>query len=137
MEKELLITELVPLLNSLAMDEQDSVRLLTVEPVIVAAEALSHEETKSLLLNTLRNLYSDKSWRVRYVVAEKFVKLAQAVGSDITNSDLIAAFVHVLKDPEAEVRTAACSQIPGLFSNLFCRYLISIKAFRLSFQKML
>jgi serine/threonine-protein phosphatase 2A regulatory subunit A len=61
----------------------------------------------------LRSLYNDKSWRVRYVVAEKFVRLAQAVGKEIINEDLVSAFVHVLKDSEAEVRTAACQSIPG------------------------
>jgi serine/threonine-protein phosphatase 2A regulatory subunit A len=36
---------------------------------------LTPEEAKTLVISTLRSLYSDKSWRVRYVVAEKFVRV--------------------------------------------------------------
>lgn len=57
----------------------------------------------------LRTLYTDRSWRVRYIIAEKFVRLSKAVGPSITQDDLIGVFVRVLKDAEAEVRTAACS----------------------------
>ncbi|KAI8848938.1 armadillo-type protein [Chytridium lagenaria] len=111
--KEHMVAEIIPLFNNLAQDEQDSVRLLTVEDLIAIAEGLTNEENKNLILTVLRSLYSDKSWRVRYMVAEKFVQLANAVGADIIKEDLISAFVHILKDNEAEVRTAASSQVPG------------------------
>ncbi|KAJ3197504.1 hypothetical protein HK101_003202 [Irineochytrium annulatum] len=115
--KDHMISEIIPLFNQLAQDEQgiqkDSVRLLTVEDLIAIAEMLTPDENKSLLLTVLRNLYADKSWRVRYMVAEKFVQLSNAVGNDIVRDDLIGAYVHVLKDNEAEVRTAAASQVPG------------------------
>lgn len=71
------------------------------------------------MLGPLRSLYNDKSWRVRYVVAEKFVRLAQAVGKEIISEDLVSAFVHLLKDSEAEVRTAACQSIPGTAVRFF------------------
>jgi serine/threonine-protein phosphatase 2A regulatory subunit A len=45
------------------------------------------------------------------------MQLSKAVGEEIVKSDLINSFVQILKDNEAEVRTAACSQIPG-FANL-------------------
>jgi serine/threonine-protein phosphatase 2A regulatory subunit A len=48
------------------------VRLLTVAVLVAIAEALTHEECKTLLLNSLRNMTIDKSWRVRYMVAENF-----------------------------------------------------------------
>lgn len=60
---------------SLAQDDQDSVRLLTVESMIAIAEMFTEEESKQYLLGTLRTLYSDKSWRVRYMIASKFLKV--------------------------------------------------------------
>jgi serine/threonine-protein phosphatase 2A regulatory subunit A len=40
--------------------------------------------------------------------------LAKAVGQDITLEELVSAFVNLLKDNEAEVRTAAANQISGI-----------------------
>lgn len=70
-----MIAEIIPLFNNLAQDEQDSVRLLTVQDLIAVAENLSHDESKIHILAMLRNLCGDKSWRVRYMVADKFVKV--------------------------------------------------------------
>jgi serine/threonine-protein phosphatase 2A regulatory subunit A len=52
------------------------------------------------------------------MIAEKFVNLATTVGQEIILQDLIHAYVSVLKDIEAEVKTAACAQLPG-----FCKLL--------------
>jgi serine/threonine-protein phosphatase 2A regulatory subunit A len=40
-------------------------------------------------------------------------QLAEAVGQEIVREELTGACVRLLKDNEAEVRTAAASQIPG------------------------
>ena len=42
------------------------------------------------------------------------LKLAEAVGSDIVKEELITAYIQLLKDNEAEVRTAGASQLPGM-----------------------
>lgn len=47
------------------------------------------------------------------MVAEKFEKIAKAVNEEVVTRDLVPAFVKLLKDSEAEVRTAIASQIPG------------------------
>ena len=61
----------------LAQDDQDSVRLLTVEILISIAEVVPKEQQSShgVLLTTLRNLIEDKSWRVRYMIADRFEKV--------------------------------------------------------------
>ena len=43
-------------------------------------------------------------------------QLAEAVGADIVREELVNAFVSLLKDNEAEVRTAGAGQIPGTSS---------------------
>lgn len=74
MPATIVIEEMIPLLQHLAGDEQDSVRLLTVDILIAIAEVVPKEQQGShgVLLTTLRNLIDDKSWRVRFMVAEKF-----------------------------------------------------------------
>jgi serine/threonine-protein phosphatase 2A regulatory subunit A len=104
---------MIPLYRKLASDDQDSVRLLTIPDLIALAQNLSPEEVKSNLLDSLRASVTDKSWRVRYMVANEFVGLAESVGEAIIREELVGAFVGLLKDNEAEVRTAAASQIPG------------------------
>ncbi|KAK6509610.1 hypothetical protein TWF481_004345 [Arthrobotrys musiformis] len=115
MTAEVVIAEILPLFQHLAQDDQDSVRLLTVEILISVAEVIPQDQQAShtILLTTLRNLIGDKSWRVRYMVADRFEKLAKAVGEEVVRRDLVPAFVKLLKDTEAEVRTAIAGQIPG------------------------
>lgn len=46
------------------------------------------------------------------MIADKFVSLAKISGAEIIKEDLVHAFVGILRDIEAEVKTAACAQIP-------------------------
>jgi len=41
------------------------------------------------------------------MVAEHFCKLSEAFGPEVTKAELVIAFAKLLKDTEAEVRTAA------------------------------
>lgn len=134
MPPQIVIEEMIPLFQHLAGDDQDSVRLLTVEILISIAEVIPKEQQTShgTLLTALRSLFEDKSWRVRYMVADRFEKvwttfakvmkgkadfdisqIAKAVDEETVTRDLVPAFVKLLKDTEAEVRTAVAGQIPG------------------------
>ena len=73
MAKEDVLAEGLPIYKRLAQDDQDSVRLLTVQDLIIIAKHLTPEEVESLLLKQLAQSASDKSWRVRYMVANDFV----------------------------------------------------------------
>lgn len=42
------------------------------------------------------------------------LQLAEAVGPELVRSELVNAYVALLKDNEAEVRTAGAGQIPGI-----------------------
>ncbi|OJD17015.1 hypothetical protein AJ78_02859 [Emergomyces pasteurianus Ep9510] len=120
MATAVIIDEIIPLFQFLANDDQDSVRLLTVDILISICEEIPKEQQSShgVLLTALRSLFEDKSWRVRYMVADRFEKIAKAVDDEVLNRDLVPAFVKLLKDTEAEVRTAIAGQIPG-----FCELL--------------
>ena len=62
--------------RKLQSDDQDSVRLLTVEDLIAIAQQLSPPEVKEQLLKQIRQTMTDKSWRVRYMVANHFVEVS-------------------------------------------------------------
>lgn len=77
MQTQVIIEEIIPLFQYLASDDQDSVRLLTVDILISIAEEIPKEQQPShgVLLTSLRNLFEDKSWRVRYMVADRYEKV--------------------------------------------------------------
>lgn len=77
MTTPVIIDEMITLFQYLASDDQDSVRLLTVDILISIAEEIPKEQQAGhgVLLTALRNLFEDKSWRVRYMVADRFEKV--------------------------------------------------------------
>lgn len=77
MTTQVIIEEIIPLFQYLANDDQDSVRLLTVDILISICEEIPKEQQSShgVLLTALRSLFEDKSWRVRYMVADRFEKV--------------------------------------------------------------
>jgi len=115
MPAAIIVEEMIAMFQHLVQDDQDSVRLLTVEILISIAEVVPKEQQAShgVLLTSLRSLIEDKSWRVRYMISDRFEKIAKAVDEEVVSRDLVPAFVKLLKDNEAEVRTAIAGQIPG------------------------
>jgi serine/threonine-protein phosphatase 2A regulatory subunit A len=91
----IVIEEMIPLFQHLASDDQDSVRLLTVEILIAIAEVVPKEQQTShgTLLTALRSLFEDKSWRVRYMVADRFEKVKGFFCSTYRRLGLIKAMV--------------------------------------------
>src|SRR5436309_1233269 len=82
MPATIVVEEMIPLFQHLASDDQDSVRLLTVDILIAIAEVVPKEQQSShgVLLTSLRSLFGDKSWRVRYMVADRFEKVKVQLG---------------------------------------------------------
>lgn len=85
MPATIVVEEMIPLFQHLASDDQDSVRLLTVEILIAIAEVVPKEQQSShgVLLTALRSLIEDKSWRVRYMVADRFEKVCKHSSRDL------------------------------------------------------
>ncbi len=77
MPASIVVDDMIPLFQHLVQDDQDSVRLLTVEILIAIAEVVPAKQQSShgVLLTSLRNLIEDKSWRVRYMIADRFEKV--------------------------------------------------------------
>lgn len=78
MSEEHLGTFILTLFNELANDDQDSVRLLTIEILVAIAKRFDVQKNRDTLLEPLKSLARDKAWRVRYMVASKFVEVRKA-----------------------------------------------------------
>jgi len=104
--------DVVPSIAKLTKDQQDSVRLRTVENCVMIAKLLTPEDRQAKILPVIYALCKDKSWRVRYMVADKFCSLTEAAGEEKKNRlEMVNIFVQLLQDGEAEVRTAAAHKV--------------------------
>ena len=111
------VQDLNNLLVALAGDEQDSVRLLTVDGLIAISAKVTPDQFKTFnLSNTVKSLVSDPSWRVRYMVADRIVKLGGTVPKPVKEEVLVPGFLSLLKDGESEVRTIVCTHAPAFCS---------------------
>jgi serine/threonine-protein phosphatase 2A regulatory subunit A len=72
LSKQHVLSDGLAIYRRLQADDQDSVRLLTVEDLVVLAQQLSPAEVKEQLLKQIRQSVSDKAWRVRYMAASHF-----------------------------------------------------------------
>jgi serine/threonine-protein phosphatase 2A regulatory subunit A len=106
-EKEFATAEIIPIYKQLTADEQDAIRVVCIESLIAIVRYLTKEDNQRYILPILLTLTEDKSWKVRLTIAKNFPELANAFGKDITDANLVAKFALLLKDIEADVRTAA------------------------------
>jgi len=113
--QNILKNDLFPVWNSsLILDDQDSVRLASIDSALTFAKYLKMEDKFKMIFPIFLDLIADKSWRVRHVLAEKFTLFQREFlkGSNTEISEnLMHGFVNLLQDSESEVRTAAAYQI--------------------------
>ncbi|XP_065189839.1 serine/threonine-protein phosphatase 2A 65 kDa regulatory subunit A alpha isoform-like [Sycon ciliatum] len=118
METDHLRAELIPVWGTLSTDEQDSVRVLAVDACGVIAKILNKEATEEVVMPIVREASRDKSWRVRLATADNFSNLVGSVTTDLVKTELVSTYATLLKDPEAEVRTAACKRLRAFCEQL-------------------
>eukprot|EP00826_Nyctotherus_ovalis_P036138 TRINITY_DN3186_c0_g1_i1.p1 TRINITY_DN3186_c0_g1~~TRINITY_DN3186_c0_g1_i1.p1 ORF type:complete len:520 (+),score=94.15 TRINITY_DN3186_c0_g1_i1:285-1844(+) len=118
MEKELIVSDLIPSLKLLITDEQDSIRMICVGATVSIAKILPKDESKKVMLPITLQIFEDKSWKVRLAIAKNFPELAGAFGKDIVDGNLVTKFSLLLKDDEADVRTAAIIALKSCLKNI-------------------
>eukprot|EP00850_Spirogloea_muscicola_P022421 SM000293S10922 [mRNA] locus=s293:9990:14172:- [translate_table: standard] len=119
LETQFLKTEIMALFKDLTQDDQDSVRLLAVEDCSAIGKLLDKQDCVASVLPVIINFSQarrmcptgDKSWRVRYMVANQLYELCETVGPDVARTELVPAYVRLLRDTEAEVRIAAAGKV--------------------------
>eukprot|EP00980_Cylindrotheca_fusiformis_P016267 scaffold4829_cov129-Cylindrotheca_fusiformis.AAC.27 len=130
--------DLVPVLQQLAKDEQDSVRMLAVASMSNVGDTYCDvpDWTKEFILPLLKDASTDMSWRVRHHLSKSFSGVAESLGfqgkpkfaSD--QALVMACFVSLLADAEAEVRAAAVGHFAKMVhwggSDLFVSHLMPL-----------
>jgi len=130
--------DLIPVLQQLCKDDQDSVRMLAVSSIANVGPFFGKtpEWTKEFFLPLLKEGSTDTSWRVRHNLAKHFSDVAINLGfqgnSRYANDQalVVACFVSLLSDAEAEVRAAAVGHFARMVhwggSALFSSYLMPL-----------
>jgi len=122
--------DLLPPVRQLAVDEQDSVRLLAVPAICSLLRACNGPEQLVHVIPAAMSLASDGGWRVRYVVASRFGQLMAALPTDVatsnTDTSFVAMYAQLLQDAEPEVRAAAAGRL-GDVARLAGRELVSAR----------
>ena len=76
------------------------------------------DDNQRLIIPILLTLCEDKSWKVRLSIAKNFPELTVAFGKEITDANLVAKFALLLKDVEADVRSAAVISLKPCVKNI-------------------
>jgi serine/threonine-protein phosphatase 2A regulatory subunit A len=111
-DRSIIIGLFVPLFIEQSKDEQDSVRLLSVENCIALAKALGSKDlVLQYILPGVRNYCIDKSWRVRYMLADHFTGICESMSEEVTQTEMVQSFIRLATDPESEVRTSIACKV--------------------------
>lgn len=107
------LQEIMDVFVKLSKDEQDSVRILTINNCISLGRLNNSSDSRARIVEIVRACAEDKSWRVRYMVADNMKPLCDVFESEATAS-IIPLYLKLLGDPEAEVRTIAVARIAAV-----------------------
>eukprot|EP01130_Rhizamoeba_saxonica_P017461 TRINITY_DN8473_c0_g1_i1.p1 TRINITY_DN8473_c0_g1~~TRINITY_DN8473_c0_g1_i1.p1 ORF type:complete len:575 (+),score=96.75 TRINITY_DN8473_c0_g1_i1:13-1737(+) len=130
MEKDSIPNEIFPQVLALFQDEQDSVRLWTIEN-IVAIGTTFNDDIDDEIMNIIIDHSSDESWRVRYNLAQYIDKICEYYGHTESNIDqLLRIYQNVLYDVESVVRKTAAKKLVAMYDyythNLYIEKILPI-----------
>jgi serine/threonine-protein phosphatase 2A regulatory subunit A len=103
--------ELLESFKRLAVDDQDSVRLVAIENCTALCAKLTVADNRAAVLPMVKAWANDKSWRVRCSVAREYAVLSASMGGLDAVYDLLPGCVRLLHDPEGEVRASAAKNV--------------------------
>ncbi len=105
--------DLLPVFQELTVDDQDSVRLISVESCGALAKVLGKGRqanvVNDVIVPIVLRFADDQSWRVRHQAALQLADVAGSAKQEVVESMLLPSFVSLLQDSEGEVRAVAAS----------------------------
>lgn len=99
-------------------DDEDSVRLLLPASLSIISEKLNDTDRVALIVSLLKMLVKDGSWRVRTQLAIELPTISQPFPQDAIKEHICPIIFRLLRDPEAEAKSAACKSISGILALL-------------------
>lgn len=113
-------SDIYQVLKGLSQDDLDSMRIYTLEcsTQLVSEKKLDTQEFLTYLMPLITALQDDASWRVRKALAEDMATFSQNLPEAVFSKNLLPLYAKLLKDKEAEVRTAAALDLHKVCSPL-------------------
>ena len=118
MKADNFVQEMIPILKTLSNDDQDSVRVLCIDSIVLMSKVFTKELNKGNIIPILIQMIRDKAWKVRIKISNNYTNLADAMGSEITDNSLLNIFSTLLTDPEGEVRLAATQNFTSFLKHV-------------------
>ena len=108
--------DLLDALRRLARDDQDSVRILTIQTAMSLARDVFNnpQESFNALFPEVRSCVDDQSWRVRVTAANAMEDILNHVAPPKNHTQVFESYNKLLSDPEIEVRTIAVTKLPAV-----------------------
>ena len=98
-----------PLIKTISSDDMDNMRMFAIHTCATLVKGpLESGEYLSSIMPIIESLTDDQSWRVRQELSTQYPELCNNVPADV-GKRLLANYAKLLKDREAEVRTAAAN----------------------------
>ncbi|OHT06030.1 HEAT repeat family protein [Tritrichomonas foetus] len=106
------------ILTSSVNDDEDSVRLLLPASLSVISGKLSDSERAALIVSLVKMIVKDGSWRVRSALANDLPTISKPFTQESVMNDICPLLLRLMRDPEAETKTAACRAVSGILALL-------------------
>jgi serine/threonine-protein phosphatase 2A regulatory subunit A len=104
-------TDLLNIFANFYQDEQDSIRMQSIDSIIYFSKVLPMNKINQSLIPYIKKFSVDKSWRIRYLVADKIMEISNGIGLENSKEHLTSFYCQFLEDTESEVRTAAVRRL--------------------------
>lgn len=96
--------------------EQESIRIQTIGICVTLCDTMPIEFKMTKVLPVILQLSKDKAWRVRFTFVNRLSELLSKLPS--AEIPIATVFDSLLQDSEAEVRSAAASNVTSLCQNI-------------------
>lgn len=114
-DQEILSNEFLSLLKSLINDENQMIQMIGVESMASYCILLKKLGSSQILSNDflplIKNLCDDPSWRIRQSLSKGFNIFSQGFTQVEISVEVFPALLHMVLDPEPEVRSLAVQEI--------------------------
>lgn len=116
LDGEILVTEFLNLLKTLINDESQTIQVMAIESLGAYAILLKKSPGGSSILTNdfipyVKQYSDDPSWKLRQGLARGYGTLAQSFAQAEVSSEIFPALIHMVLDPEPEVRTLAIQEL--------------------------
>lgn len=114
-DSEIIYNEFLTLLKTLIGDESQIIQVVGIEAIAPYGLLLKKFNHITIIsndfLNYIKTYCDDSSWRIRQALCRKFSLFAQSFTISEINTDIFPALLHMVLDPEPEVRVVAVDEI--------------------------